>query len=326
MPGLVFSAIGLVPFGFGLFLAADRGAVVLAWTEVEAVVTLSRIETKGSQHSARIRVRFDTDDGLVETEPAHDLRYVGYASVAEALERHPIGGPAWIRYDPDDPQRARLDAGFNLATFGLALLLLGVGAVFLGVGALALRSGQLSVAAAEAPSPEAAADAWRREVVLVAVFVLGIGVVMAVAGVAMVPGALEERSWPVATARVERGDVYTRSSSSSGKFSRSVTSYVARLFVSYEQGGRSYLSTLDAGSSQDKQKAERLLASIPIGEMRSIRVNPRRPHRIQSLNSWPLVLPLVFLVVGSLVSAVALGLLRRPSFTASRRRRASRSR
>lgn len=266
VPGLVFSAIGLVPFGFGLFLAAGRGVQVSSWMEVEAVVAESRIETKGSQHAARIRVRFETDDGPVETEPAHDLRYMGYASVAEALERHPIGGPAWIRYDADDPQRARLDAGWNLATFGLPLLLLGAGAVFLGLGALALRSGQLSLAAAEAPSPEAAADAWRREVVLVALFVLGIGVVMAVAGAAMVPGALEERTWPVATARVERGDVYARTSSGSGKFSRTVTSYVARLLVSYEQGGRSYLSTLDAGSSQDKQKAERLLASIPIGK------------------------------------------------------------
>ena len=54
----------------------------------------------------------------------------------------------------------------------------------------------------------------------------------------------------------------------------------------------------------------KLLASIAKGERRSVRVNPRRPYRIQPLDSWPLVLPTVFLGVGGLVSGVALLLLR----------------
>ncbi len=326
VPGLVFCAIGLAPFVIGLYLAVDRAVVVMSWTVAEAVVAESRVETKGSQHAAKIRVRFAPDDVSVETEPAHDHRYGGYAAAAEAVEQYPIGGTAWIRYDPDDPRRARLDAGFNLATFGFALLLLAAGAAFLGVGLLALRSGQSSIEAAEASSPEAAARARRREVVLVAVFVAGIGGAMAVGGAAVLPSALESRNWPVVAARVERGDVYSRTSSGSGKHSRSVTSYVARLYVSYEHEGRSFVSTLDAGSSQDRQKTERLLASIPKGELRSVRVNPRRPHRIQSLGEWPLALPVVFLVTGSLIAAIALGLLRRPPTAAGRRRRAARSR
>jgi hypothetical protein len=149
---------------------------------------------------------------------------------------------------------------------------------------------------------------------------------MAVGGAAVLPAALETRTWPVVAARVERGDVYSRTSSGSGKHSRSVTSHVARLYLAYEHEGRSFVSTLDAGSSQDRQKTETLLAAIPKGELRSVRVNPRRPHRIQSLGAWPLVLPAVFIVAGSSISAIALGLLRRPSTATGRRRRASRSR
>ncbi len=311
VPGLVFCAIGLVPLVIGLVMAGDRAAVVLSWPEAPAVVAESRLETKGSRHEARIRVRFETDDGPVEAEPAHDYQSNDHAWIAETLERFPKGAEAGVRYDPDDPRRARLDAGFNLATFGMSLILLAAGAVFLGVGALALRSGQLSREAATARSPEDKAHAHRREVWSVGLFVLAIGAVMELAGAAMLPGAFEERTWPVATARVEKSDIYTRSHSRTGKHGGSVTYYVARLFLSYEHEGRALLAPLDAGSFQDRRKTERLLASIPAGERREDRVNPRRPHRIRPMNSWPLALPAAFLVAGALVVAVAVWVIRR---------------
>lgn len=299
-----------MPLLFGFFLIADRAVVVLSWPEAEAVVTDSRIETRGSQHAARIRVRFESPEGPVETEPLHDYRSGTYAWIAETLERFPTGGEAAIRYDPDDPQRARLEAGLNLGTFGLGLLLASAGVVFGGVGALAFRSARLSREAAGAASREAAARAERSEVRTVAFFVLTIGVVMALSGAALLPSAILVRSWPMVTARVERGDVYSRTSSGTGK-AGSVTYYVARLYVAYEHEGRAYVATIDAGSSRERRQAERLVASIPRGDPRSIRVNPQRPHRIKPLGSWPLVLPMAFLVSGLMVSAVALWLLRR---------------
>ncbi len=58
VPGLVFAALG-VPFAaWGLWLGAQRLAIVLNWPEASAVVTESRVETRGSRHTARIRVRF----------------------------------------------------------------------------------------------------------------------------------------------------------------------------------------------------------------------------------------------------------------------------
>jgi hypothetical protein len=318
IPGLVFCALGLVPLVIGLYLAADRAVVLLSWREAAATVVDSRIETRGSQHAARIRVRFESEDGPVEAEAVHDQNSSDYASIAETLELYPRGGEATVHYDPDDPRRARLDAGFNLATFGMSLILLAAGAVLLGIGALALRAGRLSHEASVASSAEAKAQARRREVWTVGLFVLAIGAVMALGGAAMVPGALEERTWPVATATVEKSNIYTRSSSRSGKHGGSVTYYVARLYLSYEHEGRTLLAPLDAGSFQDKRKTERLLASIPIGDRREVRVHPRRPHRIRPMNDWPLALPAVFLVAGGLVVVVAVSVIRRYALTSRR--------
>ena len=311
VPGLVFCAIGLVPLVIGLAMAGQRALIVLSWPEATAVVVESRIETKGSQHEARIRVRFETDEGPVETEPAHDHRSNDHASIAETLDRFPKGAESAVRYDPDDPRRARLEAGLNLATFGTSLILLAAALVLLPLGALALRSGRLSREAETAPTAEAKARAERRDVWGVGLFVLALGAFMALAGAAMLPGAVEERAWPSVTARVDRSDVYTRSSSRSGNRGGSVTYHVARVFLAYEYEGRSLLAPLDVDSFQDRRKTEALLASIAKGDAWPVRVNPRRPQRIRSMTSWPLVLPLVFLVTGSLVAWVAAFVIRR---------------
>jgi hypothetical protein len=316
VPAVVFCMLGLVPLAIGLFLAADRAVVVLRWPEAPAVVTESRIETKGSQHAARIRVRFEAEDGPVEVEPAHGHQSADYATVAEALERLPAGAETFVRYDPDDPRRARLEPAFDLATFGSSLLLLAASAVLLGVGALAFRSVRLAREAASARSPEEKAHAQRRDVWGVGLFVLAIGAFMAIGGAALLPSAIEERSWPVAAARVDRGDVYTRSVSRTGKHAGSVTYHVARLFLAYEHEGRSLLAPLDVGQFQDRKKTEALLASIAKGAQREIRVNPRRPQRIRAMSSWPLALPIVLIAVGGLVTWVAVFVIRRYALAA----------
>jgi hypothetical protein len=147
-------------------------------------------------------------------------------------------------------------------------------------------------------------------------FVLAIGAFMAIGGAALLPSAIEERSWPVAAARVDRGDVYTRSVSRTGKHAGSVTYHVARLFLAYEHEGRSLLAPLDVGQFQDRKKTEALLASIAKGAQREIRVNPRRPQRIRAMSSWPLALPIVLIAVGGLVTWVAVFVIRRYALAA----------
>jgi hypothetical protein len=298
VPGLVFGVLGLPFAAWGLWLAAERLAIVLNWPEVPAVVSDSRVETRGSNHAARIRVRFETPDGVVETEADHDYRYGGHATIAEAVEDRAKGSGVVVRYDPKDPRKARLEAGFNFATFGMSLLLLVAAACFGGISLLALRSARLQ--------NDRAAD-----VRLVGRFVLAIGVAFVVSGLALVPGALERRKWPHVTATVDRADVYARSDSSPRKGRSATTWYVVRAYLAYQYEGRVYVSPMDEGSQRNEKEAERIAASIPRGAPRTIRVEPRHPNRIDRIDSWPFLLPVTFLGVGLLLCWIVRLLLRR---------------
>ena len=311
MPGVVFAALG-VPFAtWGLWLAAQRLAIVLSWPAAPAVVTESRVETRGSRHEARIRVRFETPDGAIETEADHDHRYGGHATIAEAVEEYAQGSRVVVRYDPKDARTARLDPGFNLATFGICLVLLAAAASFGGIGLLALRSGRLQNVAAAAKTKDARTTAEHKDVRLVGRFVLAIGIVFVIAGLALIPGALAQRQWPHVTATVDRADVYARSDSSPRKGTSATTRYVVRVFLAYQHEGRVYVSPMDEGSHRNRKEAERLAASIGLGAPRTIRIDPRHPNRVDRIDSWPLALPLTFLVVGLLLVWIVRLLLRR---------------
>lgn len=303
-PGYVFTGIGLALFAVGLFLAGDRLIVISRWPEALGRVTESRVEGSGGRLAARIRVRYSAGDQTVETEPAHAYLSVHYPWVSEAVERFPPGSEAPVRYDPDHPSRARLEAGPNLQTFGLSLLLLGGGAFFGAVGALAFHLAGLDRRSREG-DPQRAAAAKRAERRAVALFVGAIGLAFVAASIATAPAAVATLAWPVLTPRVDKTEVYARSDR--GLRGRSVTRYVGRLYLAYERDGRAFLSAIDRrGTSSDRATMERLLAAIPREGPPPIRVDPARPHRIQWADSWPLLLPGVFLGVGILVSFVAL--------------------
>ena len=304
LPGYVFTGIGLVLFVVGLYVAVDRLILVDRWTEALGTVTESRVLGSGGRLVARIRVRFSAGGETVETEPAHAYDSLNYARVAEAVDRFPTGVEAPLRYDPDNPRRARLEAEFNLQTFGLSLLLLGGGVVFGALGALAFHAAGLDRRSRDA-DPRSAAAAKRAERQAMALFVGAIGVVDIGAAIATAPAAIATLAWPVLNARVDRTEVYARSHG--GRYGRPVTKYVGRLYLAYEKDGRAYVSAIDRrGTSSDRATMERLLAAIVKDDPPPIRVDPARPHRIQWADSWPLLLPGVFLSAGILVSSVAL--------------------
>lgn len=300
VPAIVFGAIG-VPFAaWAFWLLAERLVIALRWPEARATVTDSKVETRGSQYAARIRVRFETPGGVVETEVAHDHRFGGHATIAEAVELYPKGSEAGVRYAPLDPRRARLEAGFNLETFGLPLVLVAAAASFGGIGLLAFQSARLQRAGAE-----------RQGLALTARFVWAVGVAFLVCGFAMLPGALERRRWPRVTATVDRVDVYARSDTGPGKHRSRTTRYVVREHLAYQHAGRMYFSPLLAGSHRSRQDALRIANGVPRGAPREIRADPNHPHRIDRVDSWPLALPGIFFGTGLLVWWIARLLLRR---------------
>lgn len=307
--GLVFGGLGFVMFVWGLGMIADRLVVFHTWPEIEARVIESRIETKGSQHSALIRVEYDLPNRKITTRPDSDYRSGKYGWIAETVDRFPVGGTAPVRYNPRDPQKARLEVGVNFNTLGLPLLLVGIGLVFWGVGALATRSARLARGEANARNRAEAARLARNQYRGVAGFVGVIGLASLGAGMALLRPALAGREWPVVTARVERTDIFTRSTRAE-KHS-STTFYVGRVFVAYEFGGKSYQTAYPLrNASSDRAKTERVLAAIRPGDPRDVRVDPGNPYQAVPVDYWPLVLPGVFLLAGLVVTGVAVLVLR----------------
>lgn len=302
-PGIVFSGLGCTLLAAGLGFGIDRLVVFCAWPEIEARVVESRIEASGSQHVAVIRVAFDFRGREIETVPASDYRSGNYGWIAETVDRFPVGGAALIRHHWDDPFLTRLEVGFNFNTLGIPVLLVGIGLVFWGVGVLAGRSARLARAEAGAPGRAAAAGLARLQYLGVAGFVGVIGLAAAGAGAVLLRPAWATRQWPVVTARVERTDIFTRSSD---RRTHGVTTfYVGRVYVDYEFGGRAHRSAITLRpSSSDRAATERLLAGIARGDPREVRVDPDDPYQILSADAWPLVLPGVFLVAGVVICGV----------------------
>lgn len=290
-PGYVFSGLGLCLVAAGAYLFVTRAALVIGWRPAAGTVVESRVErADGRRYDARIRVRFEAEGQAVETDAAHDYRGSNHAWVAETVARHPPGTPVLLRYDPGDPQSARLNAGWNVSTFWTSLLAFGVGALFAGIGALAFRSARLESEAATAP-PDRAEAAERRQMLTVGGFVLAIGLAFLAVTVALAPGALRSRGWPVATARVESGE----------RVLVSPRRYAARLYVSFDYEGRRYSSSVDVLQPVDVERA--LIAAR--GGTTEVRFDPDHPHRLFPRDRRPWILPSIFLLVGLAVTAAA---------------------
>lgn len=306
-------------FAAGFGLATQRLVLLHTWPEAEARVVESRVDTAGSQYIARIRVMIERPGGPAESEPASDYRGSNHGWIAAAVDRHPVGATIVVRHHPRDPGRTRLEAGWNFNTFGFPLILLGAGAVFGGIGALADRSERLQRAGERARSQEEARRVDRAQYLGAAAFIGLIGVAMLVAALALARPAWEQRQWPLVGARVERSDIFQRSSGHSYKGRSPATFHVGRLFLSYEIGGRPYeTAQLLRGTSQDRARIERRLAAIPPGTPWKIRVHPTDPHATTAADSWPLILPGVFLAVGLLLLGVTYLIVRSAAGTTGR--------
>lgn len=320
IPAYVFGGIGLLLFSYGLYQATRRTVVLLTWPEARAVVTSSTIEKTGQKFRARIRVRFLSGSETIETEVEHDYQGKAYAWIAEAVARHSTGSDATVRYDRRRPETALLDPRFGLRTFGVPLLSAFAGLVFGGVGLLALRTARQHRSSLTDGPEDARRRAARLEFLGVGGFVLAIGAACVVAALAMLPSRLEARRWPVVEARFDHGDVVS-ASVKAGK--RGGTVYVPRIFLTYVYDRKEYVSTIELRrSSSSREKMERLVASIPKGEIHRVRVDPGHPHRVEREDAWPLLLPGVFLLVGLVVAGGAILVIRSaPGRGTGRRRR-----
>lgn len=304
----MFGGIGLFLLSFGLVQATRRAVVLLTWPEARAVVTASQVEKAGQKHRARIRVRFLAKSETIETEAGHDYEGKAYAWIAEAVARHPRGSETVVRYDRSHPETARLDPRFDLRTFGVPLLSAFAGLVFGGVGLLAFRSAKQHASSLMADSEHDRQRAARLEFLGVGGFVLAIGVACVVAALAVLPSRLEARRWPVVEAMFDHGDIVSEDVQV-GK--RGGTVYVPRLYLTYVVDREEYVSTIRLRtSSGNREKIEKLVATIPKGQIYRIRVDPGHPHRVEPEDAWPLLLPGILLFAGLVVTGASILVIR----------------
>lgn len=289
---LVIGAALLLP---GLLLLGARTWEVAFWPRLEGRVLESRLLTEGERHRLVLTVEYPAVPESIVVEPAHDLRSEHYAAIAEAVERYPPGGTAPLLVSPADPRDVRLLPG------GEAFFL---GAVLAGLGAMSVVGSAFAFRAARAG---AAGD--RLTTIVILRFVGAMGLVFAVAGAALVPGAVRESAWPVVAAHVESRDVYTRSVRRHKGGSRN--QYVGRLYLVWERNGKAYRGALAEISDADREDVERHLASITAGARRDVHVDPDHPYRMRPTGSRPFVLPVVFSIAGLPLVGLAVFLHRR---------------
>jgi hypothetical protein len=320
-PAVAFGALALILMLVGGAIASRRLVVALWWPANECIVESSDVARNGSSFRAQIVVRHVVASRTYRSEPANDFGGSKYASTRAKVDAYPRGSRQVIRYDRSDPQRTRLNVGFNADTFGLPGVLAGIALPFGAVGALAFRSARNR---RRAIAGDATAD--RSEFVAMGLFIGTIAAVSLVATLFLAQHSIEMSRWPIVEGTAMQREILSRSSMR-GKRGEATTFYFARVMFAYDVGGQRYLTPVDSpDSSANREKAQRMSAErYSVGSKHRLRIDPSNPHAAAFAGASLFVLPLVFGVVGVLLAFVTVMLLRwRPARDETRTKRGSR--
>ncbi len=116
--------------------------VLRSWPEAEAQVLRSEVVTEPSAghdmvYRAKLQVLY-TVNGNPITSDLTSFESSNYDATLRRTEQFPVGSHHAVRYDPADPARARIGAGWNRTYFALPLIMLAMAAVFGLTGAVFL--------------------------------------------------------------------------------------------------------------------------------------------------------------------------------------------
>ncbi|HTV65032.1 MAG TPA: DUF3592 domain-containing protein [Bryocella sp.] len=125
--------------------------ILRSWPVRQAVVVHSAVVSEpsgrhGQVYSAHIEIAYVVGGKAITTELT-SFQSSNYAQTVRRAEEFPAGSRYVIRYDPNDPKLARIDASWNRRFFALPLITLGCGAVF------GLLAGGLFIAAHRFQAP-----------------------------------------------------------------------------------------------------------------------------------------------------------------------------
>ncbi len=120
-------AVFSIPFFWGQI------RVLQTWPVRQAQVIGSEVVTTPSGHdqvySAHIQLAYVVDGQLVTSELI-SFQSHNYQETVERAAEFPVGRRHAIRYDPNQPKQARVDAGWNRRFFAVPLITLACGVFF----------------------------------------------------------------------------------------------------------------------------------------------------------------------------------------------------
>ncbi len=144
--GYIFLPIGIVILAVAVWLAEQRREILKTWPEVQAEVThseltYSRSRSGSSMYSAQYVFRYTANGREYITRDGPGYSTSSYSSMEGKAKQYAPGTRHPIRYNPANPQEIRIEAGYNLSTFGIPLMVAAMGLVFAGLGLGVLRGG-----------------------------------------------------------------------------------------------------------------------------------------------------------------------------------------
>ncbi len=142
--GSIFVPIGIVLLGVAVWLFEQRREILDTWPETQAEVTHSeltyeRSRSGSSMYSAVYVFRYTVQGREYTAKDGPGYSTSSYSSMAEKVQKYAPGTRHPIRYNPANPAEIRIEAGYNLSTFGIPLMVAAMGLVFAGLGLGVLR-------------------------------------------------------------------------------------------------------------------------------------------------------------------------------------------
>ncbi len=137
--GYIFIPIGIILLGVAAWLFEQRREILNSWPETQAEVThseitYSRSKSGGSMYSAVYVFRYHVKGRDYITKDGPGYSTSSYSSMEEKVKKYAPETRHPIRYNPSNPEEIRIEAGYNLTTFGIPLGVAAMGLVFFGLG------------------------------------------------------------------------------------------------------------------------------------------------------------------------------------------------
>ena len=149
--GGIFTAVGLILLAMGWKVGERQYTILKYWPSLEAEVTKSQV-THHVSHSqrhgditvyeARIEFRFSLEGRQFTASSTPGYSTSNYSQMKRIADTYAPGTHHTIRYNPENPNDIRFNAGYTFGFFIAPIVLVGMGVLFTASGIHLLKAGR----------------------------------------------------------------------------------------------------------------------------------------------------------------------------------------